>query len=338
MRAYRFHAFGLENLTLESLDPPRPGPAEIVVDVKHFSLNYRDLLVIKGLYNPKLRLPAVPISDGAGVVSSVGPGVTRVRVGDHVISHFVSGWLDGPFRQQYLATTLGAPAAGLAAEQVLLPAEAVVPVPKGYDFAQAATLPIAALTAWSALRTVSHVRPGQTVLTLGTGGVSIFALQLAKAMGARLIITSSSDQKLARARQLGADCAINYETTPEWDQAVLDFTAGEGVDLTVETAGPGTLDRSMKATRAGGTIALLGALTGRQGAITTGLILMKRLHVAGIMVDSRAAFEALSRFLVEHRIEPVIDRRFSFEQLPEAFRRMEAGEHFGKIVVAVGQT
>ncbi len=335
MRIYRFGSFGLENLKLEEAAPPQPGPGEVLLEVRALSLNYRDLLVLKGLYNPKLKLPATPISDAAGVVAATGPDVQRVRVGDRVTSHFVSGWIDGPFRQEYLNTTLGTPAAGLAGEEVVLPADAVVPIPSGYDFVQAATLPIAALTAWSALRTVGHLQPGQTVLTLGTGGVSIFALQLAKAMGARVIITSRSDQKLARARALGADHTINYSTTPDWEQAVLEYTDGVGVDLTVENAGPGTLDRSLKATRAGGTVALLGALTGRQGMVTTGLILMKRLRVEGIMVDSRAAFEQMNAFLTAQRIEPVIDRRFPFEQLPAALRCLEAGEHFGKIVVTL---
>jgi len=335
MRVWEFDAFGLEHLKVVEKDTPRPGPGQIVLDVKALSLNYRDLLVITGAYNPKLTLPATPVSDGAGIVSAVGPEVSRVRVGDRVMSHFVAGWLDGPFRQEYLATTLGTPGPGVAAEQVVLPADAVLPIPAGYDFAQAATLPIAALTAWSALVTVGSVQPGQTVLTLGTGGVSIFALQLAKLMGARVIITSSRDDKLARARQLGADHGINYRTNPAWDQAVLELTGGVGVDLTVETGGPGTLDRSMKATRAAGIIALLGALTGRQGTITTGLILMKRLRIAGIMVDSRKAFEALCHFLGEHPLEPVISHTFRFDELPQAFQCMQSGQHFGKIVIVV---
>jgi NADPH:quinone reductase-like Zn-dependent oxidoreductase len=335
MRAYAFDQFGLEHLKLVNVAPRTPGPGELALDVKAISLNYRDLMVVQGLYNPKLKLPATPISDGAGVVSAVGEGVTRVRVGDRVMSHFIAGWISGPFRQQYVGTTLGTPGPGLAAERVVLPAEAVVPIPAGYDFAQAATLPIAALTAWSALVTVGNVQPGQTVLTLGTGGVSIFALQLARAFGARVIITSRSDDKLARARQLGADHTVNYQQRPDWEQVVLELTGGEGVDLTVETAGPGTLDRSLKATRAGGTIALLGALTGRQGTVTTGLILMKRLRIVGIMVDSRAAFEALNSFLIAHRIQPVIDQCFVFEHLADAFRCLEAGRHFGKIVVSL---
>jgi NADPH:quinone reductase-like Zn-dependent oxidoreductase len=337
MRTCQFDSFGVENLKLAETPPPKPGPGEVVVDVKAFSLNYRDLLVIKGLYNPKLKLPVTPVSDGAGVISAVGDEVVGVNAGDRVMSHFISGWIDGPFRQEYVGTTLGAPAAGLAAEQVVLPADAVLPIPSGYDFAQAATLPIAALTAWSALVTVGNLQQNQSVLTLGTGGVSIFAVQLAKAMGARVIITSSSDAKLERARQLGADHTINYKTTPKWERSVLEITGGAGVDLVVENVGPGTLDQSMKATRAGGKIGLLGALTGLQGSINTGLILMKRLEIHGIMVDSRAAFEAMVKFIEQHRVEPVIDRRFDFEQFPDALRHMEAGEHFGKIVVNVSE-
>jgi len=334
MRTYRFNRFGLENLKLEEIDPPRPGPGEVVIDIKALSLNFRDLLVVKGLYNPKLKLPAVPISDGVGVVSAIGAGVERVKVGDKVVSHFVSGWIDGPFKAEYAATTLGLPKAGLAAEQAALPAEAVLPLPSGYDFAQAATLPIAALTAWSALVTAGHLKPGQTVLTLGTGGVSIFALQLAKAMGAKVIITSSSDEKLEHARQLDADHTINYRTNSDWAKEVLKCTDGAGADITVETGGAGTLNPSMKATRAGGLIAMLGALTGLRAQIDLTPVLMKRLRIAGILVDSRAAFAQMNRFLEQHAIKPVIDRIYPFEQLPDAFRLMEAGGHFGKIVVA----
>jgi NADPH:quinone reductase-like Zn-dependent oxidoreductase len=333
MRAYQFSTFGLEHLKLKTLPAPSPGPNQVRLDIKAISLNYRDLMVVKGWYNPKLRLPATPVSDGAGIVSAVGPGVERVEVGDRVTSHFIADWLDGPIRAEYVATTLGTPGPGLAAEQVVLPAEAVVPLPTGYDFAEAATLPIAALTAWSALRTVGHVGPGQTVLTLGTGGVSIFALQLAKRMDATVIITSGSDEKLDRARALGADHCINYRSQPDWDQAVMDITGGLGADLTVENGGIATLERSLRATRAGGIIAYLGALTGLQGELNTAAILMKRLHIAGIFVDSRAAFAAMNAFIEEHELRPVICRRFPFEEFPEALRLMEAGGHFGKIVV-----
>jgi NADPH:quinone reductase-like Zn-dependent oxidoreductase len=335
VRAYELAAFGLEQLRLRTVAAPEPGPGQILLEVHAVSLNYRDLLVIQGQYNPRLPMPAIPLSDGAGVIAAVGPGVHGVHPGDRVTSHFVADWHDGAFQQEYVRSTLGTPGPGLAAEQVVLPVGAVVPLPAGYTYAQAATLPIAALTAWSALVTVGGVQPEQTVLTLGTGGVSIFALQLARSLGARVIVTSSSDEKLARARQLGAQHTINYRAQPDWEKVVLDLTHGVGVDLTVETAGPGTLDRSLKATRAGGIVALLGALTGRQGAVTTGLIMMKRLRVAGIMVDSRTAFEALNRHLVAQQIKPVIDREFAFEELPEALRCMEAGTHFGKLVVRV---
>ena len=194
MRAYRFAQFGIDHLRLEPAADPAPGPGEVVIELKALSLNYRDLMVVKGLYNPKLKLPAVPISDGAGVLSAVGDGVEGVAVGDRVISHFVSGWIGGPFRAEYGKTTLGTPGPGLAADRVVLPASAVVPVPAGYDFAQAATLPIAALTAWNVLVSEGRVEAGQTVLTLGTGGVSIFAVQLAKALGAKVIVTSRSDE------------------------------------------------------------------------------------------------------------------------------------------------
>jgi len=333
MRAYSFDSFGVEHLKLQEVQPPRPGPGEVVVDVQALSLNFRDLLVIKGLYNPKLKLPAVPISDGAGVITAVGPNVERVRTGDRVVSHFVSGWIDGPFKAEYAGTTLGLPLAGLAAEQVALPAEAVVPLPAGLDFAQAATLPIAGLTAWSVLVTEAELAAGQTVLTLGTGGVSIFALQFAKAMGAQIIITSSSDEKLKRARELGADHTVNYRAHPDWEKVVLDLTGGLGADVTVETGGAGTLSQSLKATRAGGTVGMLGAVTGLAAKIDVTPILMKRLRITGILVDSRAAFGRMNRFIAEHHLHPVIDRVYPFEQLLDAFRLMEAGGHFGKIVI-----
>ncbi len=333
MRQYALTDFGIDHLRLQPADRPRPGPGQVVVEVKALSLNYRDLMVVKGLYNPKPKLPATPISDGAGVVSAVGPGVGRVAVGDRVVSHFVSAWIDGPLKAEYAKTSLGTPGPGMAAEQVLLPDYALVPIPDGYDFAQAATLPIAALTAWSALVTVGHVQPGQTVLTLGTGGVSIFTLQLAQALRAKVIITSSSDEKLRRARELGATHTVNYRTRPDWEAAVVELTGGQGADLTVETGGAGTLNQSLRATRRGGTIAFLGALTGLRGELDLAPLLMKRLHVAGIYVDSRASFETMNRFLTEHNIRPVIDRTFPFEALPQALRYMESGAHFGKIVV-----
>ena len=333
MRHYQFSSFGLDQLKITESEAPAAGPGEVTIDVRAFSLNYRDLLVVKGLYNPRLPLPAVPVSDGAGVVASVGEGVTSVREGDRVMTQFVADWTDGPFEAPLVGSTLGTPGPGLAAECVVLPERAVVPMPDGYDFAQAATLPIAALTAWSVLVTEGKIREGQWALTLGTGGVSIFAVQLAKALGAKVIITSSSDDKLARAQSLGADHGINYSDNPRWDKAVLEITGGRGADVVVETAGITTMTTSMKATAAGGVIGVLGGVTGLSGEVQIAPLVMKRLRVVGVLVDSRAHFEELSAFLAKHSIEPVIDRKFGFDELPAALQHMESGGHFGKIVV-----
>jgi NADPH:quinone reductase-like Zn-dependent oxidoreductase len=335
MRVWTMPRLGIDGLQL--VDRPAAGdlPENAVrVEIHAFSLNFRDFLVVTGAYNPKMTLPATPISDAAGVVTAVGSGVTRWKVGDRVMSHFISGWIDGPYEGRYQETSLGTPGPGLAAEEVVLPESALVRIPDGYSFAEASTLPIAALTAWSALFTEGHLQPGQTAVTLGTGGVSIFALQLAKAAGARVIITSSSDGKLERAKSLGADVGINYRTKPDWDKEVLAHSDG-GAHVVVENGGAGTLNRSMRAARPGGRVALLGVLSGGQAEIQTTLILMKRLTICGIYVDSRANFEKLSAFLTTHRISPVIDREFAFEEFPQALRTMERGEHFGKLVVRV---
>jgi NADPH:quinone reductase-like Zn-dependent oxidoreductase len=333
LRRYEFVSFGLDRLELVERETPAPGPGDIVLEVEAFSLNYRDLLVVKGSYNPNIALPATPVSDAAGTVAAAGAGVTRVKPGDRVMTHFISDWIDGPFERRYVSSTLGVPGPGLAAERVLLPERAVLPVPGGFDSAQASTLPIAALTAWNALVTEGGLRPGGWVLTLGTGGVSIFSLQLAKAMEARVVITSSSDEKLERARRLGADATVNYRKNPRWDKDVLEATGGQGADVVVETGGIATMSASLKAARAGGLIAVLGGVTGLSGEVAIAPLTMKRLRVHGILVDSRANFEKLVRFLEEHPIEPVIDRRFRFEEIEEALRYMESGAHFGKIVV-----
>lgn len=336
MRQWRFSKFGVEALELVDIDSIEPGPGQVRLRVEAASLNYRDLLVVDGAYNPRLSLPATPLSDGAGTVTAVGDGVSRVAIGDRVMTHFITGWIDGPFEGGYVGTTLGTPGPGVAAEEVVVDAEAVVRIPGGFDSAEAATLPIAALTAWSALMTEGALTAGQTVLTLGTGGVSIFALQLAKAMAARVIVTSSSDHKLERCRALGADETINYSETPDWHKRVMQLTDRHGVDVVVENGGVGTLSKSVQAVRAGGTVALLGALTGLQGEVNIGPILMRRVRVAGIMVDCRRAFEELCVFLAEHPIEPVIDARFTLAELPAALEHLRAGRHFGKIVLDVG--
>lgn len=333
MRAYKFDSFGLENLRITDIESKKPGPGEIAVDLRAVSLNYRDLLVIQGLYNPNLSLPTTPISEGSGIISSTGPGVTGVRVGDEVITHFVSSWIDGTFEKRYLGSTLGAPGPGLATERVILPENAVLPMPKQYDFAEASTLSIAALTAWSVLVTEGNISEGDTVLTLGTGGVSIFAIQLAKAMKANTIITSSSNEKLKRSLELAVDHTINYIDNPRWDRTVLEITDGRGVDIVCETGGITTMNASLKATAAGGLIGVLGGITGLTGEINIAPLAMKRLRVIGVLVDSRVAFEKMLSFLNEHRIKPIIDRRFPFEKLRDALSYMKAGKHFGKIVV-----
>jgi NADPH:quinone reductase-like Zn-dependent oxidoreductase len=333
MRRHEFASFGLEHLKIVEREDPSPGPGEVVLEVEAFSLNYRDLLVVKGLYNPNIALPATPASDACGKVAAVGEGVTRVRPGDRVMSHFLSDWIDGPFLKRYVSSTLGVPRAGVAAEKVLLPERAVLKAPSNLDSAGASTLPIAALTAWNALVTEGKVEPGQWVLTLGTGGVSVFAIQLAKLLGARAIVTSSSDEKLERAGALGAEVLINYKRSPRWDKDVLDATQGEGADIVVETGGIQTMNASLKAARAGGLVAVLGGVTGLSGEVNIAPLTMKRLRVLGILVDSRANFEKLVSFLDRHPLAPAIDRKFPFEELPAALRHMEAGAHFGKIVV-----
>jgi NADPH:quinone reductase-like Zn-dependent oxidoreductase len=333
MRAYRFASFGLDALELTDLPEPEPARGEVVVQVEAFSLNYRDLMVVDGLYNPKLPLPAAPVSDAAGTVTAVGEGVEGVEVGDPVVSHFVADWQDGPFRAGYVDSTLGAPGPGLAAERVALPAHAVLPRPEHMDAAEASTLPIAALTAWSGLVEEGGLEAGASMLALGTGGVSIFGLQIAKALGARAIITSSSDDKLARARELGADGTVNYVSTPDWEKSVLELTAGEGVDVTLEIGGGGTLPRSIRATRAGGTISVIGVLAGVDTRLQTVSFMMKRQRIQGILVDSKAAFARMNDFLAKHQMRPVIDARYAFEQLPEAMRDMKQGGHFGKLVL-----
>ena len=334
MRRYEFASFGLDQLKIVEREDPVPGPGEVVLDVEAFSLNYRDLLVVKGSYNPNIALPATPASDACGTIASVGEGVSRIRPGDRVMTHFVSDWIDGPFEKRYVASTLGVPGPGVAAEKVLLPERAVLKAPSDLDAASASTLPIAALTAWNALVTEGRLQKGQWALTLGTGGVSVFVIQLAKALGGRVIVTSSSDEKLDRARALGAHVLINYKSTPRWDKDVLEATGGQGADIVVETGGIATLSASLKAARAGGLVAVLGGVTGLTGEVNLAPLTMKRLRVLGILVDSRAGFEKLVAFLREHPIRPVIDRTFPFEKLEEALRRMEAGAHFGKIVVA----
>jgi NADPH:quinone reductase-like Zn-dependent oxidoreductase len=337
MRVVELRGFGLDQLHLAERAEPQPGPGDVLVRVRAVSLNYRDLLICTGSYDPKLHLPRVPISDGAGEVLAVGPGVSRFAPGDRVAANFFPNWQAGPISSERIRPALGGDCDGMLAELVVLPERAWLPLPATLSFEEGATLPCAALTAWNALFAgPSVLTAGQTVLVQGTGGVSIFALQLAKLAGARVIVTSSSDEKLNRAVGLGADDTINYRTTPEWDKRVRELTDGRGVDHVVEVGGAGTLNRSLRAVRTGGTISLIGVLTGAAGSVDTVLVLMRAVTVRGIFVGSCELFAAMNRAIEQARLKPVIDRVFDFEQAAEALRYLQSATHFGKIVVRVG--
>lgn len=326
--------FGLDHLVPAERPIPVPGPGQVVVRIRAASLNYRDLLTVKGLYNPRLPLPRVPLSDGVGEVTAVGEGVSRLRSGERVAGIFCQGWLAGEPTDARCRTALGGDLDGVLAEYVLFDAEGVVPVPGHLSDEEAATLPCAAVTAWHALVTRGQVKSGDAVLVLGTGGVSLFALQLARLHGARVLVTSSSDVKLARAQQLGASDGINYRDTPEWDQRVRELTDGRGVDHVVEVGGAGTLPRSLRAVRTGGQVSLIGVLAGGTGAEVNPMpILMRQIRVQGIYTGSREMFEAMNRAIELHKLRPVVDQVYRFDQVHEALRTMEVGAHFGKIVL-----
>lgn len=323
-------AFGIENLHVVERPEPKPGPGQVLVQMKAWSLNYRDLLVVKGLYNPKLKFPFVPLSDGVGEVRAVGDGVTRVKVGDRVAGCFMQRWSAGELTDAAGKSALGGAIPGVLAEQVLLHEDGVVKVPAHLTDEEAATLPCAALTAWNALISNGEIKAGDSVLIQGTGGVSIFALQFAKLLGARVIATSSSNAKLERVKQLGASDGINYKETPAWEDKVRELTAGVGVDHVVEVGGAGTLNQSLKAARTGGRISLIGVLAG-QGNVNPLPILMKNIRVQGIFVGNREMFEAMNRAIALHQLRPVVDRVFPLAEIQPALQHMESGSHFGKI-------
>ncbi len=329
--------FGVENLRVVERDEPRVGPGQVSVQMRAVSLNYRDLLMIRGHYNPRQPLPLIPCSDGVGEVVEVGQGVERVSVGDRVAPIFAQGWMSGAPDRAALRTTLGGPLDGVLCERRVLDAEGVVKVPAHLSDEEAACLPCAAVTAWSALVELGGISPGQVVLVQGTGGVSIFALQIARAAGARVIVTSSSDEKLARAMMMGASAGINYASEPAWGKAAADLAGGDGVDLVVEVGGAGTLEQSLKAVRPGGTIAMIGILSGGASKINIVPVLMQQIRVQGVIVGPRAAFERMNAAFELHAIKPVIDSVFEFEEAPEALARMASGGHFGKIVVRLGR-
>ena len=326
--------FGIDNLKLAERPEAALQPGQTRVRVKATSLNYRDLMTVKHGGARGARLPLIPLSDGAGEVVEVGPGVSRVQPGDRVMGIFMQTWLAGEPTQAHTQSALGGAIDGMLAEQVVLHENGLVHVPDYLSYEEAATLPCAAVTAWQGLMTKGGMQAGDTILVLGTGGVSIFALQFAAMAGAKTIITSSSDAKLERAKRLGAAECINYKTTPDWGHRVLELTDGVGVDHVVEVGGVGTLEKSLQAVRIGGTVSLIGVLTGA-GTMDPMAILRKSVRMQGIYVGSRAMFEAMNRAMSLHKLRPVIDRAFPFEESREALSFMESAAHFGKIVVTL---
>ena len=335
MRAYQFSKrTSFDDMTIVELPKPKPGRRQVLVKVAACSLNFRDLAIAVGTYRMPVLDKLIPLSDGAGEVVEVGADVTRVKAGDRVAGCFFQGWVAGPISAERVQRALGGSAQGMLAEYVVLDDVGVVRLPDHLSLDDGATLPCAAVTAWQALAVHGPLKPGETVLVQGTGGVSIFALQFALMMGGQVIATSSSDEKLARAKSLGALHGINYKARPDWDKAVLEFTNARGVDHVVEVGGAGTLERSLGAVCLGGRVSVIGVLTG-SAQINPNFILGRRASVQGMSVGSAEMFEAMNRAMAAARVKPVIDKVFPFDQAREAFRYLESGAHFGKVVIRV---
>jgi NADPH:quinone reductase-like Zn-dependent oxidoreductase len=337
MRAYQLPKGGAGIDALVKVEQPDPKPAyrQVVVKVKACSLNFRDLGIVRGTYRMPARENLIPLSDGAGEVIEVGPGVTRVKVGDRVAGCFFQRWVGGEAPADVHASALGGGIDGMLAEYALLEEDGIVKLPGHLSLEEGATLPCAGVTVWNAMMEHAKLIAGQTVLLQGTGGVSILGLQLARTMGIQVIITSSSDDKLARAKALGANHGINYKTTPDWEKAALGFTGGRGVDHVVEVGGAATLARSFGAIRVGGKISMIGGLSGPATELNPGLIFARRANVQGISVGSMQMFEAMGRAIAASGIKPVLDKVFHFDEAQAAYRHMASGAHFGKIVIRV---
>jgi NADPH:quinone reductase-like Zn-dependent oxidoreductase len=324
--------WSLQGLRIVEQPEPSPARGQIAIRMRAASLNYRDLLTVLGKGGP-FKLPLIPFSDGAGDVVAVGEGVTRVAVGDRVCPMFFQSWWDGKPTAANRRLTLGGTRPGILQECVILDAEGVTRFPQHLDYTEAATLPCAGLTAWRALMEEAGVRPGQTILIQGTGGVSVFSLQFAKMAGAKVIITSSSDEKLERAKALGADHTINYRNVPEWGKAAADW-AGGGVDCVLEVGGKDTFNQSIEAARVGGSVIVIGVLTGFKQQIAIPTLFSKNLRVIGLSVGSRKMFEDMSDAIVANHLKPIIDRIFPFAEVPKALQTMRDGGHFGKLAIA----
>ncbi|MFM2178063.1 MAG: hypothetical protein RL015_2161 [Verrucomicrobiota bacterium] len=334
MKAYQITGTdGLASLSRVSLPEPTPQTGEVLVRLRACCLNYRDYMNVMGIRGVTGPIPRVPCSDGAGEILALGDGVTGWQVGQRVVIPFMPTWLDGGFTQAHAGQALGGAVDGLLLEQACLPASSLLPIPEHLSFEEASTLPCAAVTAWDALHERGQLQAGETVLILGSGGVSVFALQFAVQAGARVLAITSSDEKAARLRELGAEAVHNYKTDPAWDDWALAQTGGLGVDRVIEIGGPETLNRSIKATRFGGHIALIGVLTGTAGEVQTVGILRKGIRLDGIYVGSRAMFERMLHQITTTKMQPVLDQVHAFEDAAAAFQRMESGQHFGKIVI-----
>lgn len=333
MRAWQITLFGIDSLDFVERPTPVPGPGEVLVGVRAVSLNYRDLLMVKGLYNPKLRFPRIPCSDGAGEVVAIGEGVTEWKPGDRVMGIFMQNWLEGPLTPARAKGALGGDIDGMLTDYIVLKEQGLVPIPDHLSYQEAATLPCAAVTAWNALR-AGGVRQGSRVLIQGTGGVSIFALQFAKLMGATVLGVSSSYEKLQRAVGLGLDGGLNYRDHPDWDRWVFEQTEGEGVDVVVEVGGLGTLARSLKAIRTGGVIAQVGVLADGSDPLPIGTILHKMVRIQGIYVGSRADFIEMNKAISMTQLRPV-GEDFHWTQAREVLTKMQERGHFGKLVLSV---
>ncbi|MBV9156714.1 MAG: NAD(P)-dependent alcohol dehydrogenase [Acidobacteriaceae bacterium] len=331
MKSFEVREFGIDNLSRVERDVPRPGEHEVLVRMTAASLNYRDYLVVTGAYDPRMKRPMVPLSDGCGVIEETGTAVTRFQKGDRVAACFMQSWIEGPPTREKGASALGGAIDGVLREFAVFSAEGLVRAPASLTHEETAALPCAAVTAWHALFEDTSAVPGDTVLIQGTGGVSIFALQFAKLAGMRTIVTSSSDEKLKRAKALGADECINYKTTSKWEEEARKLTNGVGVDQVIEVGGSGTMPRSLRAVRMDGVISVIGVLGGADPSVSPVPILMNSLRARGIYVGSRAMFERMNRAIELHRLKPVVDRVFPWTEIKDALRYMESQQHFGKI-------
>ncbi len=327
--------WGLDAIRVVTREAPVPGPGQVLVRMKSVSLNYRDLLMVSGIYGrgPTMGGSITPFSDGCGYVEAVGEGVTRVAVGDRVATLFFQNWVSGRPTLEKLSSALGFPIPGAGAELQVFSQEGVSRVPDVLTDQQVATLPCAALTAWRGLFEDARLEPGDTVVLQGTGGVSIFGLQFAKAAGYRTVITSSSDEKLARAKAMGADHLVNYRTTPDWSGPVRAATGGQGADFIMEVGGAGTIQQSLKAVRIGGHVAIIGVVAGAGEGVNPGALIGNSARLQGLSVGSRDMFEAMCRAISLHGITPVVDKVFAWTDVKAAFEAMRGGEHFGKIVL-----